>query len=296
MRTTFMTITLLLLLSSCGTPDGDWSATGSFEATEIIVSSEATGRILELNIEEGAVVKTHQRVGQVDTVQLYLRRKQLLSSYQSILSRRPDVQRQIASLKQRLATAERDEDRLKQLVASNAANQKQLDDMTSQRIVYQKELDAQLYTLNMSHKGVQSEAESIESQIAQLEDQLLKCRIYSPIDGTVLACYAEQGEMTASGKALFKVADLTSIYLRAYLTADLLTQIKLGDEVEVLADFGKDQKRNYKGRVSWISDKSEFTPKTIPTRDERANMVYAVKILIPNDGYLKIGMYGQVRF
>ena len=194
-----------------------------------------------------------------------------------------------------LDEAEYEKKRTENLLKENAATQKQIDDIDSQIAVLQKQLEAQISTLQRGNASVTEESSAYEIQVAQLEDQLNKCRISSPINGTVLAKYAETGELAISGKPLFKVADIQNMFLRAYITADQLSQLKLGDKVKVFSDLGDDDRREYEGVITWISDKSEFTPKTIQTRDERANLVYAIKIAVKNDGYLKIGMYGEIK-
>jgi len=235
-------------------------------------------------------------VGSIDSVQLYLRKMQLISNEKSIVVRRPDVQKQIAAVVQQIATAKTERTRVINLLKANAANQKQLDDINAQIAVLEKQLDAQKTTLVTTNQGITDDTQGLKLQVAQIEDQLYKCRITSPINGTVLVKYAEMGEVAAPGKALFKIADTENMILRAYVTADQLTQLKEGQKVKVFADFGEDKSREYAGTLSWISSNSEFTPKTIQTRDERANLVYAVKINVKNDGYLKIGMYGNVKF
>lgn len=285
----------LSLTAACGNGNGDYDASGTFESTEIIVSAEANGRIMRFNVEEGDLLKDGQEVGYIDTVQLYLKKMQLLTSVKSVQSRRSDIAKQIAATKEQIAKAEKEKKRNENLLKSNAATQKQVDDIDSQLAVLQKQLAAQISTLQNSNQSVTEESSAMEIQVAQVEDQLQKSHIISPINGTVLSKYAEAGELATQGKPLFKIADIENMYLRAYIIADQLTQMKLGQEVKVFADYGEDGKREYTGKVTWISDKAEFTPKTIQTRDERANLVYAVKIAVKNDGYLKIGMYGEVK-
>lgn len=284
-----------LLLSSCGNSHGDYDASGIFETTEVIVSAQANGEILQLNINEGAEVKPDVPLGYIDTIQLYLKKKQLLASNKSVISRQKDVPKQIAGIKQQIATQKREQERFRNLVKLNAANQKQVDDITAQLSYLEKELAAQTENLEKSNKGIYEESSSLEIQMEQLNDQIRKSVIASPIKGTVLAKYAEQGELAVTGKALFKVADIENMYLRAYITASQLTELKVGQEVTVFADSGEKDRKEYKGVVTWISDKAEFTPKTIQTRDERANLVYAVKIAVKNDGYIKRGMYGEIK-
>ncbi len=285
----------LSLTAACGNGNGDYDASGTFESTEIIVSAEANGKIMRFNVEEGDLLKDGQEVGYIDTVQLYLKKMQLLTSVKSVQSRRSDIAKQIAATKEQIAKAEKEKKRNENLLKSNAATQKQVDDIDSQLAVLQKQLAAQISTLQNGNQSVTEESSAMEIQVAQVEDQLQKSHIISPISGTVLSKYAEAGELATQGKPLFKIADIENMYLRAYIIADQLTQMKLGQEVKVFADYGEDGKREYTGKVTWISDKAEFTPKTIQTRDERANLVYAVKIAVKNDGYLKIGMYGEVK-
>lgn len=285
-----------LLPVACSNNKTDYDASGIFESTEVIVSSQVSGQLMEFTVTEGQQLQAHSYLGYVDTAQLYLKKQQLMASRTAVSSRSTSVPRQIASLKEQIATQKRELARFGNLVKLNAANQKQVDDIQSQLSVLEKQLAAQTELLVNNNQGISGESTALESQIAQIEDQLLKSRITSPIQGTVLTKYAEQGEFTAPGKALFKVSDMQQMYLRAYITSDQLTQLKQGQPVTVYADFGEDQMRTYPGTISWIADKAEFTPKTIQTRNERANLVYAVKIAVTNDGYLKNGMYGEVKF
>ena len=293
-KTALVGVLMTLTLTSCKKTSNDFFATGTFETTEVIVSSETSGKILSLNIEEGQVLKQGEQVGTIDSVQLYLKKQQLLSSSKAIQNRRPDVKKQMAALEQQIATAKNERKRIENLLKANAANQKQLDDANAQIAVLEKQLDAQKTTLTTNNDAITNETNGVSIQVEQIQDQLRKCYITSPIEGTVLVKYAEQGEVAMPGKAIFKIANTNEMILRAYLTADQLTQVKIGQQVSVFADFGKDESRQYKGKISWISNKSEFTPKTIQTRDERANLVYAVKIKVQNDGFLKIGMYGTL--
>ena len=285
-----------LLPVACSNNKTDYDASGIFESTEVIVSSQVSGQLMEFTVTEGQQLQAHSYLGYVDTTQLYLKKQQLMASRTAVSSRSTSVPRQIASLKEQIATQKRELARFGNLVKLNAANQKQVDDIQSQLSVLEKQLAAQTELLVNNNQGISGESTALESQIAQIEDQLLKSRITSPIQGTVLTKYAEQGEFTAPGKALFKVSDMQQMYLRAYITSDQLTQLKQGQPVIVYADFGEEQMRTYPGTISWIADKAEFTPKTIQTRNERANLVYAVKIAVTNNGYLKNGMYGEVKF
>lgn len=287
---------LLALFSACGNDAPKYDATGTFETTEVLVSAEASGRLLYFDIEEGMLLKAGEEVGVVDTVQLYLKKLQLEASIKSVEEQRPDILKQVAATKEQISAAQRERNRVANLLKVGAANQKQLDDAEDQLEVLRKQLVAQNSTLSNSHQSLTWQSSSVGIQVAQVEDQLKKCHITSPITGTVLAKYAEAGELTAMGTPLFKVADTEQMYLRAYITSEQLSQVKLGQKVTVFSDYGTDEHKQYPGVVTWISDTSEFTPKTILTKNERANLVYAVKIAVHNDGLLKIGMYGGVEF
>lgn len=284
----------VILLSACGSKNGDYDATGVFEATEVIVSAEASGKMMKLNLQEGQVIDANVGVGYIDTTQLYLRKMQLLASQSAVKSRQTDVPRQIAAIRQQIATQRTEKKRYENLVKSNAANQKQVDDIDAQILLLEKQLAAQTETLTNSNRGITEESSSLEVQIAQIDDQIQKSIVRSPIQGTVLTKYTEQGELVQPGKALFKIADTENIFLRAYITSDQLTKIQIGQKVKVFGDFGESDSKEYSGTITWVSNKAEFTPKTIQTRDERANLVYAIKIAVKNDGMLKLGMYGEV--
>ncbi|GHT35019.1 membrane protein [Bacteroidia bacterium] len=288
-------ISTAFLLLSCGKSKGDYDASGSFEATEVLVSAQANGQLLTFNVTEGQRVKADETLGIIDTVQLALKRKQLLASMNAVDSRRYDVSLQIASLREQIAKQQTELARFQNLLKQNAATQKQVDDIASSVDVLQKQLAAQTQALNNANRSISGESAALQIQVEQIDDLLHKSLVSSPIDGTVLTKYAEAGELAAQGRALFKVADMDNLFLRAYITADQLTQLKLGDTVRVFADFGTKDTREYAGDITWIADKAEFTPKTIQTRDERANLVYAVKVAVKNDGYLKTGMYGELR-
>jgi HlyD family secretion protein len=293
-KTSLVVLSVAFILASCSKSTGDFFATGNFETTEVIVSSESTGKILTLSVEEGQILKQGELVGTIDSIQLYLKKKQLLNSSKAIQCRRPDVKKQIASIEQQISTAKTERKRIENLLKANAANQKQLDDINAQILLLEKQLDAQKTTLITSNEGIDGETKGVAIQVEQVQDQLSKCYITSPIAGTVLVKYAEMGEVAMPGKAIFKIADTNNMILRAYFTANQLTEVKIGQKVMVKADYGQENVREYEGVITWISDKSEFTPKTIQTRDERANLVYAVKVSVKNDGFLKIGMYGTI--
>lgn len=294
MKRTFIYCALPLLTAACGR-SGDFDATGTFEATEVVVSAEAAGRILRFDAEEGDVLEAGRQVGAIDTVQLYLQKLQLERQRASVVSNRPDIAKQAASLREQIAKQQTERRRVENLLRDGAATTKQLDDIDAQIKVLNGQLEAQLSTLRNNAASIDENSSSIDLQIARIEDQLAKCRIASPVAGTVLAKYSEAGELASVGRPLMKVADLDRIYLRAYFTSDQLAGLKLGQEVTVTADFGGDSRIDYPGRIVWIASESEFTPKTIQTRDSRANLVYAAKIAVENDGRLKIGLYGEVR-
>jgi HlyD family secretion protein len=285
----------LLVITSCGNPKDNYDASGIFEVTEVIVSSQANGQLLAFDVDEGRTVEANQPLGYVDTTQLYLKKIQLLANIKTVNSRHTNVATQIAFVRQQISTQKTELARFEKLLDANAANQKQVDDIKAQIALLEKQLAAQTENLENGNNGISGESSALEIQVAQVADQLKKSIITSPINGTVLSKYAEQGEFTVQGKALFKVADISNMYLRAYITSDQITQLKIGGNVKVFADFGEKAMREYNGTVAWISDKAEFTPKTIQTRNERANTVYAVKIAVKNDGYLKKGMYGQIQ-
>lgn len=289
-------LVVLLVLSACGSKTPRYDATGTFETTEVLVSAEATGSLLRLDIEEGDSLTIGQEVGLIDTLQLFLKQLQLQAGMKAVESQRPDQEKQVAAIRQQMATAERERDRVANLLKAGAANQKQLDDWEAQLALLKRQLTAQQSTLQNSTNSLNEQGTSVNIQIAQVVDQLAKCHITSPIEGLVLAKYAEAGELATAGKPLFKVADMKRVFLRAYITSEQLAEVKLGQSVTVYSDYGGDTQRAYPGVVTWISERSEFTPKTILTQNERANLVYAIKIAVTNDGFLKIGMYGGVTF
>jgi HlyD family secretion protein len=296
MKYPILFLNLILLFAACSSNNKNNDASGMFEATEVIVSAETTGKILIFTIQEGQKVQPSELLGIIDTTQLHLQKVQLMQSKKQVGARKQDVGTQLASLEEQLAYQQREKTRIEKLIAAKAGNVKQLDDINAQILIIQKQIVAAKDNLEKNNQGVSDNTGLVEAQIAAINDQLSKAYIKSPVVGTVLVKYAEAGEVTAMGRPLFKIADLENLYLRAYITSAQLTQIQLDQKVIVYSDFGEKERREYNGVITWISSEAEFTPKTIQTKDERANLVYAIKILVKNDGYLKIGMYGEVRF
>lgn len=290
----FVTIPFIVFLVACKGNANLYDATGTFETTEVVVSAEASGKLLSMNIEEGMKIEAGQTVGVVDTVQLYLKKLQLEATVRSVSDQRPDIRKQIAATQEQIKQAERERDRVKRLFDADAANRKQLDDAESLLQVLRKQLIAQNSTLQNSDRSLSWQSSSADIQVAQIDDQLAKCHVSAPITGTILTQYAEAGEYVAPGTPLFRLGDMEQMYLRVYVTSEQLAEVKLGQKVKVMADYGGEQQYEYEGTVTWISDTSEFTPKNILTGDERANLVYAVKVAVHNDGKLKIGMYGGI--
>lgn len=284
------------ILLSCSNGENNFDATGNFEADETIVSAEASGKILKLDINEGQTLDAGQVVGYIDTTQLYLRKKQLEYSISAVLSRQPDSKSQLSTIQEQLATAEKEKKRVENLLKADAATQKQLDDLNAQIELLKKQYDALQKSLSITTHSLQSETLPLKAQLEQVNDQLKKSKIINPKAGTVLTQYAMEDEVVNAGKALYKLADLKTIDLRVYISGTQLSQIKIGQTVNIQVDSGEDAYKEYTGTITWVSDKAEFTPKTIQTKEERANLVYAMKVSVKNDGYLKLGMYGEVSF
>ena len=289
-------ILTLFFFSSCKEKEKEYDATGTFEATETTVFAEQSGALLTFSVNEGENIEANMEVGLIDTTQTWLKIQQLHATKEVYRSQKPDMERQIAATRQQLVKARQDEQRYRELVADGAAPSKMLDDASSQVKVLQRQLDAQISSLSTSSRALDKQTAAAEVQVSQLRDQLRKCHIITPTKGTVLEKYVELGEFVSIGKPLFKMADTENMYMRAYVTSAQLQNIKIGQQVKVFADYGNNQRKEYQGTISWISSRSEFTPKTILTDDERADLVYAIKVAIKNDGFVKIGMYGQVKF
>ncbi|MBR6495163.1 MAG: HlyD family efflux transporter periplasmic adaptor subunit [Prevotella sp.] len=288
--------TLLLLFAACGNKEKEYDATGTFEATETTVYAEQNGTLLSFDVNEGDEIAQGVEVGLVDTTQIWLKIQQLKATKEVYRSQKPDMTKQIAATRQQLAKARQEQQRYKELVADGAAPSKMLDDATSQVAVLQKQLDAQISSLNTSTNSLGKQMAATDVQVSQLRDQLQKCHIASPISGTVLEKFVARGEFVTTGKPLFKVADTERMFIRAYVTSAQLQNIKVGQQAKVFADYGDGQRKEYDGTISWISSRSELTPKTILNDDERADLVYALKVAVKNDGFIKIGMYGEVKF
>ena len=289
-------IIFALFFVACTSSDKEYDATGVFEATEVTVAAEQSGALMMFDVNEGDEIALGKEVGLIDTTQIWLKIQQAGATKAVYQSQKPDMEKQIAATRQQLVKARQDQQRYKELVADGAAPSKLLDDATNQVQVLQKQLDAQISSLNTQLSTLNSQLSTVDVQVSQLMDQLQKCHITTPIKGTVLEKFVERGEFVAVGKPLFKMADTQQMFIRAYVTSAQLKDIKIGQKVKVFADYGDGQKKEYEGTVSWISSRSEFTPKTIQTDDERADLVYAIKVAIKNDGYVKIGMYGEVSF
>ena len=296
MKRILSTALATMTLMACGNSSGDYDATGTFEATEITVSAEQNGRLVWLDLEEGDILCEGRQVGLIDTVQLFLRACQAGATKTAYEAQRPETEKQIAATREQLSKAKTEYDRYSRLVKDGAANRKQLDDAESQMRVLERQLEAQLSTLNNSTNSLNAQMNTADTERLMVMDMLEKCHLRSPITGTVLEKYAEPGEYATVGRPVFKVADMRNMYLRAYITTAQLKDVKIGQTATVYADYGDGKRIQYDGKVTWISSKSEFTPKTILTDDERADLVYAVKIAVENDGGIKIGMYGEVKF
>ena len=302
--------TVSFVLAACGNKEKEYDATGTFEATEVTVSAKATGELKTFNISEGQAVEQGVVVGSIDAYQLQqtseqleAQKRQLGATRSATDSRRLDLEKQLSSISQQIANAQRERQRFTELVADGAVPKKQLDDINYQIKVLERQREAtrdQIRSNNASlaeqSKGIGAQIDGLNAQQRQIADQIANAQVKAPIAGTVLEKYVEQGEFVAIGKPLFKMADVQNMYLRAYVTSSQLKDLKIGQKVKVFADYGDKEKKTYEGTVAWISSRSEFTPKTILTDDERADLVYAVKISIKNDGFAKIGMYGEVRF
>lgn len=298
-----------LLIIGCNSNENEFDASGTFEADETIVSSEMPGKILSFNVEEGMHLSKDSIVGTVDATNIDLQQQQVEASINALNEKTANVNPQIELLQNQLAVQQSQLDnllhertRIENLLKADAATTKQLDDINAQIDVVKKSMTVTQQQINVrkndvatQNRSILSEAEPLRKRVAQLEDQQQRANIVNPVNGTVITKYAEAGEVTSSGKALYKIADLSELNLRAYVTGLQLPAIKLGQQVKVMIDQGEKKYKEYPGNIIWVSDKAEFTPKTIQTKEERANLVYAIKVKVKNDGFLKIGMYGEVK-
>ncbi|MBR6284375.1 MAG: HlyD family efflux transporter periplasmic adaptor subunit [Muribaculaceae bacterium] len=315
---------LAIIATACSKKEKEYDATGTFEATEVTVSAKATGELQTFHVVEGQTLLQGDLAGNIDVTQLRLKKEELATAARQMQanqqqlsanrratdSKKTDLEKQVAVIKQQIANAKRERQRFTELVNDGAVARKQLDDINYQISVLEKQLTATADQLSATNKslaqqsagidaqisGIDAQKEGISVQSAQLDDQIANASIKSPITGTVLEKYVEQGEFVTAGKPLFKIGDTKNMFIRAYVTSQQLQNIKVGQTVKVFADYGNGKKKEYDGTVAWISNRSEFTPKTILTDDERADLVYAVKISFVNDGFVKIGMYGEVKF
>lgn len=319
----FILFLVAATLAACGDKEKDFDATGTFEATEVTVSAKASGELVEFHVTEGMQLAHSDIVGSIDNTQMTLKReqleaqkaqlmdskRQLASSKMSTNTHQLDLVTQLSVIRQQIANAQKEEQRYAELVRDGAAPKKQLDEIRYQISVLERQLDATEDQLRSNNKsleeqgraieaqidGVDDQIAGIDAQIAQLDDQITKAEVVCPIMGTVLEKYVEQGEFVTTGKPLFKMADMGTMTLRAYVTSAQLAEVKVGQKVTVTAEYGGGNQHEYEGTVTWISTQSEFTPKTIVTDDERADLVYAVKVAVKNDGGIKIGMYGKLK-
>ena len=286
----------LLSISSCNTGKNSSDAYGVFEATEIIIPSESNGKLLYYNVKEGNSYEKGEEVGCIDTLQIYLQLKQLEASIRAALTRRPDMPTQVRALQDKLATLEKEQVRIANLVEANAASSKQLDDVNAEINITKSQIAATMSSLSTQSQSILEEVEAMRFQKLQLENALTKCRIKAPITGTVLKKYVEETELVFQGKPLFKMADLTNMHIKVYVTEDMLSTLRLGQTTQIRIDAPEGKEKVFEGQISWISPKAEFTPKMIQTKKERVNLVYAVRVAFLNDGSAKIGMPGDVIF
>jgi len=289
-------VIIIVLICSCKSNKREPDAFGVFEATEITVSSESNGRILWFNVEEGKEYQAGEEMGCIDTVQIYLQIKQLESSIGAAMAKRPDLPSQVRTLYNKLETLNKEKSRIATLVAANAASSKQLDDINAEIDITNSQIAAMESNLTITNKSIMEEVEAMRFQKMQLQDALTKCHIKSPITGTVLKKYIEPNELAYQGKPLFKMADLTNMFIRVYITEDMLSTLHLGQQVDIHIDMPNSEEKIMEGTITWISSKAEFTPKMIQTKNERVNLVYAAKVSFKNDGSAKIGMPGDIKF
>jgi len=286
---------LIIIIAACSNNEKQADGYGNFEAIETIISSEANGKIYDLRIMEGDEIKQGDTICVIDTVQLHLKKIQLQSSILAVRSKTKDVQVQINVLLEQKNNILRDKERIERLFKDSAATQKQLDDIKGQLAVVERNISATKSNLSSGNEGLLAEIKPLEVQIEQINDNIKKSIILAPCNGTVLSKFVENSELVNFGKAICKIADIENIYLRAYISGSQLPKVKIGNQVKVFIDNENDNMTEYEGEVNWISSKAEFTPKIIQTKEERINLVYAVKVLVKNDGSIKIGMPGEMK-
>lgn len=284
-------LSLALVITACGGKNKKADAYGNFETTEVMVSSEVQGKIITMNVEEGQDYKAGALMVRIDTIQLALKRDQLVAQRQISATKLSNIQSQIDVQEETRKTILTDKVRIENLVKDQAAPAKQLDDVNGRL----KVTESQIASIRTQNASVAAEMVAIDKQIEQVTDQLARCYVHSPLDGSVLERYAEMGEIALPGKVLFKIADMRTMILRAYISGSQLSLVKPGQKVKVVIDEGDSRDRTLDGTITWISPQAEFTPKIIQTKEERVNLVYAMKVEVPNDGSLKIGMPGEVR-
>jgi len=308
MKRIFIITTAFIFITGCSNSNHKFDASGTFEVDETVVSSEVPGKILWLNVNEGDSIAKGTVIGQVDSTNLNLQKEQVQATIHSLSEKTADVnpgvkllQNQLAVQQSQLENLEHEKNRFENLLKDDAATGKQVDDLNAQIAVTKKQIavtqqqiNVQKNTIATQNRSIMSEKQPLEKQVAQINNQLAKADIINPVSGMVITKYAEPGEITSVGKALYDIADMSEMTLRAYITGTQFSQVKLNQPVKVYIDNGADSYKEMNGVITWISDKAEFTPKTIQTKDERANLVYAIKIKVKNDGYIKIGMYGEV--
>ena len=294
MKKTIYFAALLIALISCHKEES-YDATGIFETTTVTVSAETAGKIESMPVGEGDSIAEGTVIAQIDTTLFSIQLKQFQSQRKSTESSTPDISAQAAALRSQIAHQQQECDRFGRLLQDGATTQKTYDDAVAYLKTLQAQLEALLSTLNKNKVSIKDNSDAIHFQAEQIREQIKKCKIKSPLSGTVLIKYSEAGEYATPGKPLYKIADMENIYLRSYFTCNQLAKLKIGQQVTVIADFGGEEQFEYPGMIIWISDESEFTPKSIQTKDSRANLVYAVKIAVRNDGRLKLGQYGEVR-
>ena len=286
----------LALLAACQPEAPRFDASGNFETTEYVVAAQAQGQLRHLAVAEGDELPAGREVGVIDTMQLYLRKRQLQASQQAVRQQTPNVAAQVGALEQQVANLQRERKRVVSLVKADAVPAKQLDDLDYQIAVARQQVAAQRSALGTQASGTGAQVAPLRVQVQQVDDQLRNSRVVNPVAGTVLTVYAEPSEVVNYGQPLYKIGDTKTLILRAYVAGDQLTRVKLRQSVKVLVDAPGDQRREYAGRVQWIASKAEFTPKVIQTKEDRVNLVYALKVAVPNDGSLKIGMPADVLF